>query len=266
VDAATWDRLRSSFGGASVAYDEHRPDYAADAVSWALAAAPGPRVVDIGAGTGKLTAALVALNADVVAVEPDPSMRAELERALPGVLTLEGAAEQVPLPAGSVDAAVAGNAMHWFDMAAAGPEIARVLAPGGTLAGLWNIFDDRVPWVAELARIGGPMAIGRRDLFSQWSAETVDVHVPRDGSEPVFGSGEQRVFAHGHRRTAASLVATFATKAGILVMPADERERLLERIGAYLSQTPETSGGEFTAPMLTGVLRLQRARSLRDPT
>ncbi|MFF3500228.1 class I SAM-dependent methyltransferase [Streptomyces sp. NPDC003247] len=152
------ERLRhaSSFGAVAAAYAEHRPDYARAAVRWALEPAPGPRVLDLGAGTGKLTATLVALGADVIAVEPDPAMLTELRRSLPAVRALPGSAEAIPLPDASVDAVLAGNALHWFDMAVAGPEIARVLAPGGVLAGLWNVMDDRVEWVAGLARAGAP--------------------------------------------------------------------------------------------------------------
>ena len=174
----------SSFGAAAAAYAEHRPDYAQAAVRWALEPAPGPRVLDLGAGTGKLTATLVALGADVVAVEPDPAMLAELRRALPAVRALPGSAEAIPLPDASVDAVLAGNAMHWFDMAVAGPEIARVLAPGGILAGLWNVMDDRVDWVAGLARVSGSAAIGPRDTPTSWRAETADMHLPKTGGPP----------------------------------------------------------------------------------
>src|SRR5918995_6551954 len=128
--------LGSTFGAAATAYAEHRPDYAQAAVRWALEPAPGPRVLDLGAGTGKLTATLVALGAEVIAVEPDPAMVTELRRALPDVRALPGSAEVIPLPDSSVDAVLAGNALHWFDMAIAGPEIARVLVPDGILGGL----------------------------------------------------------------------------------------------------------------------------------
>jgi len=126
----------ASFGAAAVAYAEHRPNYAAAAARWALEPAPGLRVMDLGAGTGKLTVTLLALGADVVAVEPDPAMLSELRRGQPAVRALSGSAEAIPLPEASVDAVLAGNALHWFDMAVAGLEIARVLAPGGILAGL----------------------------------------------------------------------------------------------------------------------------------
>ena len=225
---------------------------------WAVEPAPGPRVLDLGAGTGKLTATLVALDADVIAVEPDPAMLAELRRALPAVRALPGSAEALPLPDASVDAVLAGNAMHWFDMDVAGPEIARVLVPGGILAGLWNVFDDRVDWVAGLEWVSGSAAIGARDTLSSWRAETADVHLPSIGLVARFGSPEQAEFPHGQRRTADSLVATLATKAGMLVMPEQEREATLGRIRAFLASRPETAHGEFTLPMLTGVLRVRR--------
>lgn len=248
----------SSFGAAATAYAEHRPDYAQAAVRWALEPAPGSRVLDLGAGTGKLTATLAAVGADVTAVEPDPAMLAELRRALPDVGALPGSAEAIPLPDASVDAVLAGNAMHWFDMAVAGPEIARVLVPGGVLAGLWNVLDDRVDWVAGLTRVSPSAAIGPRDTPTRWRAETAGAHLPKDGGAARFGSPEQAEFPHGQRRIADSLVATLATRAGVLVMPEQERQATLGRIRAYLASRPETANGEFTLPMLTCVLRVRR--------
>ncbi|GAB3978729.1 class I SAM-dependent methyltransferase [Plantactinospora veratri] len=248
----------SSFGAAATAYAEHRPDYARAAIRWALQSAPGARVLDLGAGTGKLTATLVELGADVTAVEPDPAMLTELRGVLPDVPALPGSAEAIPLPDASVDAVLAGNAMHWFDMAVAGPEIARVLAPGGILAGLWNVVDDRVDWVAGLARVSGSAAIGPRDTPASWRAETADAHLPKTGGAARFGSAEQAEFPHGQLRTADSLVATLATRAGMLVMPERERQATLGRIRAFLASRPETADGGFTLPMLTCVLRVRR--------
>jgi SAM-dependent methyltransferase len=248
----------SSFGAAATAYAEHRPNYAEVAVRWALELAPGPRVLDLGAGTGKLTAALVALGAEVIAVEPDPAMLTELRRALPTVCALAGSAEAVPLPDASVDAVLAGHALHWFDMDVAGPEMARVVVPGGILAGLWNVLDNRVDWVAGLEQVSGSAAIGPRDTLSSWRAATADAHLPSIGLVANFGSPEQAEFPHEQSRTVDSLVASIATRAGLLVMSEQEREVELGRIRAFLASSPETARGEFTLPMLTGVLRVRR--------
>ncbi|MFI6263536.1 class I SAM-dependent methyltransferase [Micromonospora sp. NPDC051006] len=253
-----WLLHASSFGAAATAYAEHRPDYAQAAVRWALEPAPGLRVLDLGAGTGKLTTTLVAVGADVTAVEPDPAMLTELGRALPDVRAVPGSAEAIPLPDASVDAVLAGNAMHWFDMAVAGPEIARVLAPGGILAGLWNVMDDRVDWVAGLTRVSPSAAIGPRDTPTSWRVETAGAHLAKTGAPARFGSPEQAEFPHGQRRTADSLVATLATRAGMLVMPEPEHVATLDRIRAFLASRPETADGEFTLPMLTCVLRVRR--------
>jgi SAM-dependent methyltransferase len=249
--------LRTSFGAAASAYARLRPDYSQAAVRWALAPAPGRRVLDLGAGTGKLTTTLVAAGADVVAVEPDSAMLAELRGALPAVRALSGSAESIPLPDGSVDAVLAGHALHWFDMSVAGAEIARVLVPGGILAGLWNVVDDRVDWVSGLGRIGGGAAIGPRDLVSSWRAATADVHQPRNGPGR-FGFPEQAEFPHDQGHTADSLVAKIATHAGLLVMPEPEREATLGQIRVFLARRPETAHGEFVLPMLTGVLRTRQ--------
>jgi len=148
--------------------------------------------------------------------------------------------------------------MHWFDMDVAGPEIARVLSPGGVLAGLWNLFDDRVDWVAGLDAVGVGEAIGPRDTLSRWRAATADTQRPSSGLVAQFGSPMQAEFPHGQRRTADSLVATLATKAGVLVMAQQVRAATLDRFVAFLARTPETALGEFSLPMLTGVLRVQR--------
>lgn len=161
----------------------------------------------------------------------------ELRGELPTVRALPGSAEAIPLADASVDAVLSGNAMPWFDMHVAGPEIARVLAPGGILAGLWNLMDDAVDWVAGLAQLRGSAAVGPRDTPGSWRVETADMHLPTTGAAARFGSPEQALFPHGQRRTADSLAATFATKAGVLVMPERERETTLGQIRAFLASS-----------------------------
>jgi len=143
-----------SFGSQAARYDRVRPSYPAAALDLVLAgpARTGPirRILDIGAGTGKLTAALLDRGAEVVAVEPDPLMLAVLADRLPRVRGLAGSAERIPLPDRSVDAIVAGQAFHWFHRPDADYELARVLRPGGVIGLLWNLPDRSVEWVPKL--------------------------------------------------------------------------------------------------------------------
>jgi SAM-dependent methyltransferase len=150
VDA--WDAQRLSFGPAADLYDRVRPRYPAEALRWMLGDRP-LRVLDLGAGTGILTRQLRDLGHDVVPVEPDAGMRAKLDESVGAAIALDGAAEHIPLGDGSVDAAVAGQAYHWFRRELAHPEIARVLRAGGVFAPVWNERDERVPWVARLSEI-----------------------------------------------------------------------------------------------------------------
>src|SRR3954464_7845825 len=136
-------RRALSFGSAAAEYDAARPSYPAEAVQWAVGDAG--RVLDLGAGTGKLTRVVLDLGLEAVAVEPDDAMRALIPAE-----SYAGTAEEIPLPDGSVDAIVVGQAFHWFDAARALPEMVRVLRPGGRIGLFWNLYDDRLDWVASL--------------------------------------------------------------------------------------------------------------------
>jgi SAM-dependent methyltransferase len=254
-------RRASSFGNAAAAYAVHRPDYAQDAIAWALQPARGHdplRVLDIGAGTGKLTAGIERLAAapgwtarlSVTAVEPDPAMLAELRRAMPGITALPGRAEEIPLPDGSVDAVLCGQAAHWFDMARAVPEIARVLTDGGVFAGLWNMDDDSEPWVAGLAEVYGP-----NTTRSRWREDGHGWPSADPAGRGPFGRTEQGEFPHSQTHTIDSLVGLIATHSRQLVMDRAEREHELAAVRGYLQAREETAHGEFRLPMLTGVLR-----------
>lgn len=129
--------LAAQFADVAQEYDRGRPDYppaAVGALAAELGLAPGARVLDLAAGTGKLTRALVAFGLDVVAVEPQEPLRALLEASAGAVEVLDGVAEAIPLPDAGVDAVTVADGFHWFDRDRALPEIARVLRPGGGLA------------------------------------------------------------------------------------------------------------------------------------
>ena len=107
-------------------------------------------MLDLGAGTGKLTTRLVERGLDVVAVDPIPEMLELLSNSLPDTPALLGTAEEIPLPDDSVDAVLVAQAWHWFDTERAVKEVARVLRPGGRLGLVWNARDERLGWVKDL--------------------------------------------------------------------------------------------------------------------
>ncbi|MGN6131050.1 MAG: class I SAM-dependent methyltransferase [Nocardioidaceae bacterium] len=143
-----------SFGAVADAYDRARPSYPPEAARWLAGAAPAD-VLDLGAGTGKLTEQLAALGHRVVAADPLPAMLAKLARRVPQAPAVRASAERIPLRGRSVDVVTAGQSFHWFDLDRALPEIARVLRPGGRIALAWNLRDETVPWVRRLGRLIG---------------------------------------------------------------------------------------------------------------
>lgn len=146
-----------SFGQAAGAYAAARPGYPSDAVDW-LVPDHARVVLDLGAGTGKLTALLAKSSRDVIAVDPSADMLAQLTASLPDVTTFVGTAEKIPLGDASVDAVTVAQAWHWVDAERAVPEVARVLRPGGTLGLVWNTRDESLDWVARLGEIMGGTA------------------------------------------------------------------------------------------------------------
>jgi len=217
-----------SFGSEAARYDRTRPSYPAAALEKVLDAVAGARrqrFLDVGAGTGKLTALLLDRGAEVVAVEPDPDMLAVLARRLPPVRALTGRAEALPLPDGSVDAVVAGQAYHWFTRPDADREIARVLRPGGVVGLFWNVPDRGVEWVAELYR-----ATRQPRLPGSGDFDPLDTE--------LFGPVEQAVVPSEHQLAGADglrdLVHTWSwviTRSGEEQAAIDRRLRIL--VGRY---------------------------------
>jgi SAM-dependent methyltransferase len=178
-----FDRRRSSFGAGADAYAAVRPSYPSELLSWVLGHVPKD-VVDLGADTGILTAAVARLGHRVTGVEPDANMRAQAAPAIVDRL-LPGRGEAIPLPDASVDAVVAGQAWHWFDVARVQAEVLRVLRPGGVIGVLWNLRDERVAWVRRLGDL-----VGGEDRTSVWD---VNRELP---ISPSLGSAETRWARH----------------------------------------------------------------------
>jgi SAM-dependent methyltransferase len=237
-------RRASSFGAQAQLYAEYRPDYPDEAIDWVLPHGAG-HVLDLAAGTGKLTQSLLARGLRVTAVEPDEAMLGELGKRFPKAAALIGTAERIPLPDSSVDAVVVGQAFHWFDPPRALTEIGRVLRPGGTLGALWNYEDHRVPWVSGFDAL----------LRTQESRFPRPAPLP---DHPLFTPFERREFEHTVRHTAETLIAMVGTHSHMLVATAEEREVLNDKMRSYLSETPQTTRGEFDLPLRTSTYRLTR--------
>lgn len=214
-------RQAGSFGVAADTYERGRPPYPPDAVAW-LVPEHARTVVDLGAGTGKLTRALRAPGREVVAVEPSAGMREQFSQVLPGLRVLEGTGESIPLPDASVDALVCAQAWHWVDPERAVPEAARVLRPGGRLSLVWNRRDVSVPWVAELDRI----------LRDYAAAPTEDRQVERVNAP--FGPVERQDFRWSHPMTVAEIMDMVASRSYVITLEPATREELLARVRALV--------------------------------
>ena len=227
-----YEQQRTSFGAAAQLYEQARPGYPDEVVD--LLVTPGARrVVDLGAGTGKLTRVLLERGLDVVAVEPSAGMRAEFARVLPGVPVLAGRAEALPLDAGSVDAVVAGQAWHWVDPARAVAEVARVLGPGGSLGLVWNLRSTDEPWVEELDRV-----LGHARAPGEGDPEAPVVGLP-------FGPLERHEVTWRSELSPEAVVELVASRSYAIVLEPPQRERLLAAVRRLLETNPGTAGRDL---------------------
>ncbi len=211
-------RWSGSFGAVAGTYDRGRPSYPAEAVSW-LVGGEAKVVLELGAGTGKLTRELVAQGHAVYATDPDAAMLARLEAQVPGCSAKVAGAEEIPAHDRSVDVVVAAQAFHWFDHEVALPEIARVLKPGGHLALTWNFFDQRIPWIRRLVE-----AVGEQSMSSSSQQLLAD--------SDLFGPVEETTFAHWQDVNRETLLATVASRSYISSLDEAAREARLDTVRA----------------------------------
>jgi SAM-dependent methyltransferase len=237
----------TSFGSVADSYERARPGYPDDAVLW-LVGEPPCDVVDLGAGTGKLTRSLVALGHRVTAVEPLPEMLAQLRGSVPDAVALAGSAESMPLADGSADVVVAAQAFHWFDHGPALAEIARVLRPGGRLALVWNTRDDTEAWVAELT----DTVIGRSE-FREDGVTAVTESIDKSG---LYGLVERATFAHVQLLGRNDLLELVRSRSQCAVLSEDDRQPVLVRVGALFDRYAKD--GVLAMPYATECFRAVR--------
>lgn len=242
------DSRATSFGAEAQNYEAGRPEYPFEAVAWMLDILPvgANRIADVGAGTGKLTRALVAApGAQVVAIDPDPGMLAALRAALPGVPTFVGTAESLPLPDAGVDAVVLGQAWHWVDPVAASREIGRVVRPGGALGLIWNVRDERADWVRALTEIMHPSAA--EEMLAQ--------------GDPIvdapFGALESASWEWSREISREQLHRLASSRSAVITADEDERSRIRRAMDALFDDLG-LYDGTITLPYVTRAFRAIR--------
>ena len=223
------------FSSAADVYERARPTYAPEAVAWTcerLGIGPERTVLDLAAGTGKLTRDLVPTGARVIAVEPLEEMREHLVRLLPDVEALGGTAEDIPLEDGGIDAVVCAQAFHWFDPDRALAEIHRILRPGGGLAVLYNSrnLHDRVQKALD-------------DLLEPYRGEVrrhwTHAHDNVLENTPLFGPVELRTWHSEQPVSLEGLLEAAASRSYVASLDDQPRAELLARIRAEFADEPE---------------------------
>ena len=243
------DLYRLSFEAVAEQYERARPTYAGDALRWLadrIGIGPGRRVLDLAAGTGKLTRQLVALGASVVAVEPGDAMRSLLEHVVPEAEALAGSAEAIPLDDASVDAITVGQAYHWFRPEEALVEMHRVLRPGGAIALLWNQWDEEDPLQREIDELLEPL---RPPAAAQ--QEESDGRRALEAS-PLFGAVDERLFRHRRALNADQLVEWVSSTSAVVTAPPAEQARIEARVRSLAGD------GDVDLTLKTMVLVLDR--------
>jgi ubiquinone/menaquinone biosynthesis C-methylase UbiE len=225
-------------------YERARPEYPPEAVEWLaeqLDVREGRVVLDLGAGTGKLTRALVGTGAEVIAVEPGEAMLAQLRQAVPQAEAVLGAAEAIPLPAASVDAVTVGQAFHWFRHDEALPELHRVLRRGGGVALIWNSRDQGSPLQREVNELLAPFVRPPRARVGHSRSYLTE--------SDLFATSGERSFNFVQELDADGLVERIGSISFVAAASAAEQLRL-ER---ELRELVAGNGGTVAFPYVTEV-------------
>jgi SAM-dependent methyltransferase len=240
--------LAGSFSSVADVYERSRPDYPAAAVRWLTGDAQA-RILDLGAGTGKLTRPLLDAGHDVVAVDPSEPMLEHLATAMPRAEVHVGSAEAIPVADNSVDVVVVAQAFHWFDHEVAIPEISRVLRPGGRLALVWNLRDAAVPWVDELWTMINPDEPRRIELADVAGRSPL-------AESGLFGAVESATFKHTQKLDQQRLVELVTSRSYVAVQSPEERAPLLDAVRAAYDREATSTG--VVLPYITYCFRTHR--------
>ncbi|WP_231123418.1 class I SAM-dependent methyltransferase [Nocardioides sambongensis] len=244
-----------SFGGVVDAYHRGRPGYPIDAVRWLTGEEP-LTVLELGAGTGKLTEQLVALGHDVHATEPDPRMLDRLANSVSVARLSQTSAEDIPAADATYDLVVVGQAYQWFDKEKALPEIARVLKRGGSLALVWNVRDERIPWVKRLGRL-----IGNQDVTASGPDQALEESI-------YFGPVEDATFKHWQTVDRVSIRDLVRSRSNVATLSPEQQEAKLAEVLEFYDDFGRGMDG-MQLPYLTRCFRAVvgvRPKPKVDPT
>ena len=244
---------RLTFGAHADAYERARPAWPEEAARW-LVPDGAELVVELGAGTGKLTRAVAPLGPRVVAVEPDPRMLAVLRGlGLEGVL---GSAEAIPFGDGVADAVVAGSSLHWFELELALPEIHRVLRPGGRFGFGWNHRDDRHPAIAAMSEAVYE-AQARAPRGPRWRSRDWSTELAESG---LFQDVERAQFEHVLELPREALHDHLMSYSGVAALSEDERKPVFSKVAALLDSDESVNGnGTLELPFVVTAYRATRS-------
>ena len=233
---APFEERARSFGSIAEHYARFRPAPPPAAVEWILQG-PCDRALDLGAGTGALTGVLVSRATHVVAIEPDPQMRAVLGGRDLGAQVVGAVGEALPFRLSSFDAALASSSWHWMDPEKTPIEVARVLRPEAVLGLLWNHADRSHGWVEEL------LGEGMRDIASRDDAKQHQRERGRLSRNAPFHDAESRIVDWSAALTADELVGLLGSYSRVITLPDRTRERVLERARKTATEMVARAGG-----------------------